>query len=215
MIRKFNITESIPKARASRVRTGYESHGETTHPAPTTAHPSRVGDDTPLTSPHAPPLYPGSFVRTRRRARRRVRSAARRSLALRFLDYLMGMFGEMGPPDSGRYTYPTSSQIDKIMLAVYATNGCKIADLYNLVELPDEQLKDGVAAAQIEGLVEIRELPRTLIRRLMNRVPEASIRLTAQGLAYVLTPAPSEAGHDHDESISGTEDSEDYGDLER
>lgn len=83
--------------------------------------------------------------------------------------------------------YPTDEQVEKVLLAVAEREGCEVAELSALAPLEEEDLKDAVAAARLEGLVEIREIPRGWLACLPFGRRRARIHLTSKGEAYLLT----------------------------
>lgn len=83
--------------------------------------------------------------------------------------------------------YPTDEQVERVLLAVAEREGCEVAELSALAPLEEEDLKDAVAAARLEGLVEIREIPRGWLACLPFGRRRARIHLTSKGEAYLLT----------------------------
>lgn len=91
--------------------------------------------------------------------------------------------------DAKSQHYPTDEQVEKILLAVGSQGKCEVPALESLVKLPEEDLKNAVAAASLEGLIEIHDISGGWLSYL-SYLPcvrrRGLLRLSAKGEAYLV-----------------------------
>ena len=89
-------------------------------------------------------------------------------------------------PNDGR-PYPTDENLLELLAGIGSCAGCEIRELSTVVDMGLEDLKDALAAAAAEDLVDIREAKLTLLTLFR---PRAHVYLAQKGHAYLLEQGP-------------------------
>lgn len=104
----------------------------------------------------------------------------------RFLSRLLRSGSSLLPVQIGHRDgrpYPRDESLLKLLAAIHSYAGCEVRELAGIVDMGLEDLKDALAAAAAEGLVNIREAGLTLFTLLR---PRAHVYLTPRGQTYLI-----------------------------
>lgn len=111
-------------------------------------------------------------------------------VAKRFLSRLCRLVRSSTQGEASHHTgrpYPTDENLLELLAGIGSCAGCEIRELSGVVDMSLEDLKDALAAAAAEDLVDIWEAKLTLLTLFR---PQVYVYLAQKGHAYLLEQGP-------------------------